>query len=84
MLVLDNDLNPNRAADLHMDVLQPAFHAYAATLCATDAVVANPWFTVLDLALPLAIAAARMVACVHVPGIITPNPHTTPQCPHGS
>ena len=33
-----------------------------------DAVVSSPWFTVLDIALPLLVAAARTVVCLHVPG----------------
>ncbi len=33
-----------------------------------DAVVTSPWFSVLDVALPLLVDAARVVACVHVPG----------------
>jgi hypothetical protein len=73
--VVDNDINPTHTTDLHMDALQPAFYQHVATLCAIDAVVASPWFTVLDLALPLAIAAARTVACVHVPGHYITDAH---------
>ncbi len=32
-----------------------------------DAVVC-PWFTVLDMAVPLLVQQARAVACIHVPG----------------
>jgi hypothetical protein len=31
-------------------------------------VVCSPWFSVLDVALPLAVAASRSVVCMHVPG----------------
>ena len=40
-----------------------------------DAIVTSPWFTVLDLALPLAAAHARTVACVHVPGHYVTDAH---------
>lgn len=73
--VIDNDINPRYSTDLHMDALQPALYAHAATRCAIDAVVSSPWFAVLDLALPLAIAAARTVACVHVPGHYVTDAH---------
>ena len=29
--------------------------------------VTSPWFAVLDIAVPLAVMASRVVACVHVP-----------------
>lgn len=73
--VLDNDLNPAHAADLHDDALQPVFYRRASTLAPVDAVIASPWFTVLDLALPLAVAAARVVTCMHVPGHYITDAH---------
>ena len=73
--VLDNDLNPAHATDLHLDALQPEFYQSALTSSSLDAVVTSPWFTVLDLALPLAVAAARQVACVHVPGLYVTDAH---------
>ena len=75
MLVVDNGINPQHRTDLHMDALQPALYLHAAKHCAVDAVVSSPWFAVLDLALPLAIAASRMVACVHVPGHYITDAH---------
>ncbi len=33
-----------------------------------DVIVTSPWFAVLDLALPLAVEAAQVAACIHVPG----------------
>jgi hypothetical protein len=68
--VLTNDLCDLRAADMHVDALQPAFlnHAGQRLGCPVDAVVSSPWFTVLDIALPLLVAAARTVVCLHVPG----------------
>jgi hypothetical protein len=73
--VFDNDLNPGRPTDMHEDALQPAFYRKARTLAEIDAVVTSPWFTVLDFALPLAVSAARMVACVHVPGHYVTDAH---------
>jgi hypothetical protein len=57
------------SASMHLDALQPAFyHKCAEEHGAIDAVVCSPWFTVLDVALPLAVAASRSVVCIHVPG----------------
>ncbi len=50
-----------------VDALQPTFYQKCAEAQgAIDAVVCSPWFTVLDVA--LAVAAARSVVCMHVPG----------------
>ena len=38
-----------------------------------DAVVMSPFFTVLDLALPLAVQHAQRVVCCHVPGHYVTN-----------
>lgn len=73
--VFDNDLNPRSGSHSHKDALQPAFYRYASLRAPIDAVVASPWFTVLDLALPLAVSAARCVACVHVPGHFITDAH---------
>jgi hypothetical protein len=73
--VLDNDLNPAHPADLHEDALQPAFYSRNSKHRAMEAIVTSPWFTVLDLALPLAVAAARCVTCVHVPGPFITDAH---------
>ena len=67
--VLSNDLSRVRSADSHEDALQPGFYqALSQRQGGLDAVVTSPWFSVLDVALPLAVAASRVVACVHVPG----------------
>jgi hypothetical protein len=52
-----------------------ASYERAARTRALDAIVASPWFTVLDLALPLAVHFARSVACVHVPGHYVTDAH---------
>jgi len=68
--VLTNDICDLRAADMHVDALQPAFSDHAGQRLGrpVDAVVSSPWFTVLDIALPLLVAAAQTVVCLHVPG----------------
>jgi hypothetical protein len=68
--VLTNDLSLVRPADLHLDALQPEFYTTVARQLAApiDAIVTSPWFAVLDIVLPLLVAAARVVVCVHVPG----------------
>lgn len=68
--VLTNDLSLARPADLHLDALQPGFYTTVARQLAApiDAIVTSPWFAVLDIVLPLLVAAARVVVCVHVPG----------------
>jgi len=73
--VLCNDLNPGASADSHADALQPAFYQHAQRHHTIDAIVTSPWFTVLDLALPLAVLHARTVACVHVPGHYVTDAH---------
>lgn len=63
--VLQNDLDPKWVgADLQADALQPAFYAAHPA----QVVVTSPPFDVLDIAAPLAAAAAAAVACLHVPG----------------
>jgi hypothetical protein len=56
-------------ADLHLDALQPLFGAEVSeverlTGTLVDAVVCSPWFTVLDIAVPLLVQQARVVACI--------------------
>ena len=66
---VSNDLNPAYAADLHADALQPAlYHHVRRAYGRIDAAVFSPWFAYLDLAVPLAVAFAAYVVCVHVPG----------------
>jgi hypothetical protein len=67
--VTTNDLAGVVSANMHLDALQPTFYQKCAEAQgAIDAVVCSPWFTVLDVALPLAVSAARSVVCMHVPG----------------
>jgi hypothetical protein len=68
--VFANDLSVLHPADAHLDACQPASYAALERLAGApiDAIVTSPWFSVLDVALPLLVDAARVVACVHVPG----------------
>lgn len=73
--VCSNDINPRQPADTHCDALQPTFYRQVARRIGLDAIVTSPWFAVLDLALPLAVMAARSVACIHVPGHFVTDAH---------
>ena len=73
--VVSNDLNFAYAADMHEDALQPVFYQRVSQLAPIDVVVTSPWFAILDLALPLVVAAARMLCCVHVPGHYLTDAH---------
>jgi hypothetical protein len=68
--VFANDLSVVHPADAQLDACQPASYAALVRLAGAlfDAIVTSPWFSVLDVALPLLVDAARVVACVHVPG----------------
>ena len=70
-----SDLSRLHAVPRHADALQPGFYRRAQAEQAIDAVVTSPWFAALDLALPLAVLAARAVACVHVPGHYITDAH---------
>ena len=70
-----NDLNPSRKAHTHLDALQPGLYRSTARQVSIDGVITSPWFAVLDIALPLAVLAARTVACVHVPGHYVTDAH---------
>ena len=69
-----NDLNPRWEADSHVDALQPGFYQDLQRKGRCDVIVTSPWFTVLDVAAPLAIRYASKVACLHVPGHWVANP----------
>jgi hypothetical protein len=56
-----------------MDALQPSTYCELQREHALDAVVMSPFFTVLDLALPLAVLFAERVVCCHVPGHYVTN-----------
>ena len=73
--VSTNDINPRYPAETHCDALYPSYYRQVAKRMGLDAIVTSPWFAVLDLALPLAVMAARSVACVHVPGHYVTDAH---------
>ena len=75
LAVQSSDLSRLHAVPRHADALQPGFYRRAQAEQAIDAVVTSPWFAALDLALPLAVLAARAVACVHVPGHYITDAH---------
>ena len=66
--VVTNDINPAMDTDYHLDALQPETYWNIRQKHGMDAVVTSPYFSVLDLALPLAVKFATMVVCCHVPG----------------
>ncbi len=68
--VTTNDLCRSRKAVMHQDALQPGFYAAAASTGAetVDVIVTSPWFTVVDIAVPLMIASGAEVVAVHVSG----------------
>ncbi len=53
--VFANDLSVLHPADAHLDACQPASYAELVRLAGApfDAIVTSPWFSVLDVALPL-------------------------------
>ncbi|GFR48887.1 hypothetical protein Agub_g12071 [Astrephomene gubernaculifera] len=65
--VFGNDANPACVAHMHRDALQPGTYREAMKVYSYEAIVASPWFAVLDVALPLATRFAPVVA-FHVPG----------------
>jgi len=74
--IITNDLNPDTDADYHTDALSPSFYYRLHSLTGVDAIVTSPWFSLLDLAIPLAVSAVRVVACVHVPGHYLTSAHS--------
>ncbi|KAK3250154.1 hypothetical protein CYMTET_40450 [Cymbomonas tetramitiformis] len=63
-----NDWNPQLNWPEARNALQPGnYRAWKERYGVCDAVITSPWFAVLDIALPLAVMASRMVACIHVP-----------------
>ncbi|KAK3274948.1 hypothetical protein CYMTET_16901 [Cymbomonas tetramitiformis] len=66
--VMNNDWNPQLKWHEALNALQPGnYRAWKEKYGVCDAVVTSPWFAVLDIALPLAVLASRVVACIHVP-----------------
>jgi hypothetical protein len=66
--VITNDVNPTHNADFHSDALQPCFYQHLSKELPINGIVMSPLFSVLDLAIPLAVMFARDVVCVHCPG----------------
>ena len=70
--VLRNDISGRHEAERHEDALQPGFYRRVKEAWHYDAIVGSPWFSVLDLTLPLAVCFAPLVA-FHVPGDYVTN-----------
>lgn len=62
--VITNDLSSNHAADYHLDASLPQFY----TQLVGAAIVTSPWFSILDLVVPMMVQSPAAVVCVHVPG----------------
>ena len=60
--MLRNDISGRHEAERHEDALQPGFYRQVKEFWHYDAIVGSPWFSVLDLALPLAVCFAPLVA----------------------
>lgn len=73
--VFTNDVNKLSTSETHEDALQPEYYRKLATRVGVDAIVTSPWFALLDLALPLAVMAARAVVCMHIPGHYITDAH---------
>ena len=71
--VTTNDVNEQLPADYHLNALQPSTYSRVQYDQPIQAVVMSPFFTVLDLALPLAVHFAEQVVCCHVPGHYVTN-----------
>ena len=69
-----NDVFEGHEAERHEDALQPGFYRRVQDVWSYDAIVASPWFAMLDLALPLAVSFAPVVA-FHVPGHYVTDAH---------
>jgi hypothetical protein len=74
--VTTNDYNTMLETEYHLDALQPGTYRTLQDELRIDAVVMSPFFTVLDLALPLAVHFAEQVVCCHVPGHYVTNAPT--------
>ena len=71
----DNDVNPAFRCSTAVDALQP----YTYDWLAPQVIVSSPPFELLDLAAPLLVAKAGVVACIHVPGHWLSNPRAARQ-----
>jgi hypothetical protein len=63
-IVKANDLNPSHNWDVCEDAMQPLFFKKHPA----DYIVCSPWFAMLDVFLPLIVAACKKACFVHVPG----------------
>jgi hypothetical protein len=73
--VVDNDVNPVFGCSTAVDALQP----YTYDWLAPQVIVSSPPFELLDIAAPLMVAKAGVVACIHVPGHWLSNPRAARQ-----
>ena len=66
MLVRSNDINPHMPG-VHtcIDALQPASYA-TWQRAGLDCVIRSPFFSMMDMALPLAVQHSRQAVCMHV------------------
>lgn len=66
--VLMSDAEPSRACDFVGDALSPKTFARAASMMKRPfAIVTSPWFSMLDMFIPVAVASTAELACVQVP-----------------
>jgi hypothetical protein len=73
--IVCNDVNTRLTAEFHLDALQPSSYTAIAGQQGIHVVIMSPYFTILDLALPLAVQYAQHAVCCHVPGhYITDGP----------
>jgi hypothetical protein len=63
-VVKSNDVNPEHACDACEDAMQPVFYKRHPA----DYIVCSPWFAMLDVFLPLMVAASVKACFLHVPG----------------
>jgi hypothetical protein len=65
---VSNDLDSAKEADYHLDALQPSSYRTIASKepGSMSLIVSSPWFSLMDLAAPLAVMQAGSLACLHV------------------
>ena len=74
--VWTNDLNPTMPAHTHHNALDLPFYTRRNNGFLPDAIVTSPWFGLLDIAIPLLVHIAKIVACIHVPGHYFSDAHS--------
>ena len=65
---VNNDLDSSKEADYHLDALQPSSYRTIAEEepGSMSLIVSSPWFSMMDLAGPLAVIQADSLVCLHV------------------